>query len=99
MGGALQWLEAGVEGEELNKKMRREQYWLHMYERHIHMRTCLGVWGEIKNLEPTDPSSQGWAPRHPTHFVIACLYTHRFVVSSYIGSVFPSSLSLQLLAT
>ena len=26
------------------------------------------------------PSSQGWAPRHPTHFWIACLYTYRFVV-------------------
>ena len=56
---------------------------------------CLGVWGELVNCEKFlthRPSSQGWAPRHPTHFVIAF---YRFVVVTLgLGSL----LSLELLA-
>ena len=59
---------------------------------------CLGVWRELVNHKRSlthRPSSQGWAPRHPTHFVIACLYTYRFVVVTLgLGSL----LSSQLLA-
>ena len=40
---------------------------------------CLGVWGEFVNHKRSlthRPSSQGWAPRHHSDFVIACLYTY-----------------------
>ena len=45
--------------------------------------TCLSVWGELVNHKRSlthRPSSQGWTPRHPTHFVIACFYTYLLVL-------------------
>ena len=63
---------------------------------------CLGVWGELVNHERSSthcPSSQGWAPRCPSHFVFVCLYFTFGVLGPCFLPFFSSSTTACVLYT